>query len=105
MTDEERSLALQLRQTREEQGKTLEQIHRQTGLSFHVLHSLEAGEFTVIEPVYIRLALRSYAENLGLNPTRIAQQFEAVFYEPPPLLPPPPQPRFSLAKLWVNLRP
>jgi cytoskeletal protein RodZ len=68
---EERSVAAQLRRAREEQGKTLEQVHQQTGLSLHVLQSLEAGNFTVVEPVYVRLALRAYAESLGLEADRL----------------------------------
>lgn len=104
--DEESSLARQLRQAREQQRKTLEQVHCHTGLSLRVLQGLEAGEFTVVEPVYVRLALRSYAEHLGLNATGIVQRFDAMFYRPSPLPPAPPRlPGFSLARLagWINL--
>lgn len=104
VVDERNPLAGQLRQTREAQGKTLEQVHQQTGLSLYVLQSLEAGEFTVVEPVYIHLALRAYAENLGLNATSLVRQFEAIGCQPSPLPPPSPLPRFSWARLWASLR-
>lgn len=103
--DEARALACQLRQAREAQGKTLGQVHQQTGISLYVLQSLEAGESTAVEPVYVRLALRAYAENLGLNATSMVRQFEAIGYQPPPLPPTPPTPpRCSWARLWTGRR-
>lgn len=102
---EEKSLACQLRQAREDQEKTLEQVRQQTGISLYVLRSLETGEFTVVEPVYVRLALRAYAENLGLNATSMVRQFEAIGGQPPPFsLTPSPPPRCSWARLWASLR-
>lgn len=83
--DEEKSLACQLRQARADQEETLEQVHQQTGISLHVLRSLEAGQFTVVEPVYVRLALRAYAEHLGLNGNSMVRQLEALGHPPPPL--------------------
>ena len=97
--DEKVKLGWRLRQAREEQDKTLEQIHRHTGLSLYILQNLEAGAFGVVEPVYIRLALRSYAEHLNLNPTSIVQQLEALCSPPPP----PPQVRPAPpARSWVR---
>lgn len=105
VVDEGNPLAGQLRQAREARGKTLEQVHQQTGISLYVLRSLEAGEFAVVEPVYIRLALRAYAENLGLNATCMVRQFAAIGYPPPPLpLTASPPPRFSWARLWTSWR-
>jgi cytoskeletal protein RodZ len=92
---EERSVAAQLRRAREEQEKTLEQAHQQTGLSLHVLQSLEAGDFAVVEPVYVRLALRAYAEYLGLETVRMVQQFDGTCSTPasPPARITPPRKR------------
>lgn len=81
--DEARALACQLQQARADQGKTLEQVHQRTGISVFILQSLEAGEFTVVEPVYVCLALRAYAEHLGLNGNSIVRQFEAIGGQPP----------------------
>lgn len=83
VVDEGKPLAGQLRQAREAQGKTLEQVHQQTGISVYILQSLEAGEFTVVEPVYVCLALRAYAEHLGLNGNSMVRQFEAIGGQPP----------------------
>ncbi len=92
-------LGWQLRQAREEQGKTLEQIHRHTGLSLYILENLEAGAFAVVEPVYIRLALRSYAEHLALSPAALLQQLEALWSPAPPPAQPRPAPR---PRSWVQ---
>lgn len=97
--DDKTKLGWRLRQTREEQGKTLEQVHRHTGLSLYILQNLEAGAFGVVEPVYIRLALRSYAEHLNLNATSTLQQFEALCSPPPPPLQVRPAPP---AHSWVR---
>jgi cytoskeletal protein RodZ len=100
--DEKAKLGWRLRQAREEQGKTLEQVHHHTGLSLYVLQNLEAGAFAVVEPVYVRLALRSYAEHLGLNPAGLLQQLEALWSPPPPpaqVVPAPP-PR-SWVRRWA----
>ncbi len=96
--DGKTTLGWRLRQAREEQGKTLEQVHRHTGLSLYILQNLEAGAFGVVEPVYIRLALRSYAEHLNLNAASTLQQFDALCSPPPP----PPQVRPAPpARSWV----
>jgi len=97
--DEKAKLGWRLRQAREEQGKTLEQVHRHTGLSLHILQHLEAGAFAVVEPVYVRLALRSYAEHLGLSPPALLQQLEALWGPPPPVALPRPAPR---PRSWVQ---
>jgi len=98
--DEAKSLGDQLRQARENQQKTLAQIHQQTGISHYVLQGLESGDFTIIEPVYIRLALRSYAEHLGLNAASIVQQFDRIFYQPSS--PPPPKSVPPQRRSWVR---
>jgi cytoskeletal protein RodZ len=102
--DEKAKSGWRLRQTHEEQGKTLEQIHRHTGLSLYILQNLEAEAFGVVEPVYIRLALRSYAEHLDLNAASLVHQLEALCSPPPP----PPQvrpapPARSWARRWATL--
>lgn len=100
--DGKATLGWRLRQAREEQGKTLEQVHRHTGLSLYILQNLEAGAFAVVELVYIRLALRSYAEHLNLNPAGFVQQLEALCNPPLPLSQtrPAPPPR-SWVRRWA----
>lgn len=92
----EEPVAEKLRQAREQQGKTYEQIQRQTGLSLNVLQAMESGNFKVVEPVYVRMILRAYAEYLGLDGADIVQQYNRQFGAPFPTLKtptptPPPQ--------------
>ncbi|MCC7261105.1 MAG: helix-turn-helix domain-containing protein [Candidatus Latescibacteria bacterium] len=103
--DEKSKFGWRLRQAREEQGKTLEQVHRHTGLSLFILQNLEAGAFAVVEPVYIRLALRSYAEHLGLNPAALVQQLDALWAPPPPPVQarPAPRPHSWMRRLALGL--
>jgi cytoskeleton protein RodZ len=90
----EETIATKLRQAREQQGKTYEQIHRQTGLSLNVLQAVEAGNFKVVEPIYVRMILKAYADHLGLDGAAILNQYNDQFGAPPPPLevPPPPTP-------------
>jgi cytoskeletal protein RodZ len=73
---EEKSLSEKLRAAREQQGKSIEEARRQTGLSSDLLDGLEAGRFDVVEPVYTRMSLRSYAEYLGLEADPLLEQYD-----------------------------
>lgn len=88
----EESIATKLRQAREQQGKTHEQIHRQLGLSLNVLQAVESGNFKVVEPIYIRMILKTYGDHLGLDGDAILKQYNDQFGAPPPPLEVPPQP-------------
>lgn len=96
------TIATRLRQAREQKEKTHEQIHRETGFSLNVLQAVEAGNFKVVEPVYVRLILRAYAEYLGLDGDEIVQQYNDQFGAPlpgmkvPPAPVPPPHPQVVL---------
>lgn len=73
---EEQSLSEKLRAAREQQGKSIEEVRRQTGLSSDLLEGLEAGRFDVVEPVFTRMSLRSYAEHLGLEADPLLEQYD-----------------------------
>lgn len=88
----EESIATKLRQAREQQGKTHEQIHRQIGLSLNVLQAVESGNFKVVEPIYVRMILKAYADHLGLDGAAILKQYNDQFGAPPPTLEVPPAP-------------
>ena len=53
---------------RQARGLDLEEIQEQSGISLSVLQGLETDQFDVVEPVFVRLALKEYAEYLGLDP-------------------------------------
>ncbi|MBI2504611.1 MAG: DUF4115 domain-containing protein [Candidatus Latescibacteria bacterium] len=88
----EETIATKLRQAREQQGKTHEQIHRQIGLSLNVLQAVESGNFKVVEPIYVRMILKAYADYLGLDGSAILKQYNDQFGAPPPALEVPPPP-------------
>jgi cytoskeletal protein RodZ len=90
---EEQSISQQLCQARQQQHKDLEEVHRHTGLSLAVLRGLEGGKFDVVEPVFVRLALRAYAEYLGLNADEVLAQYDRTLG--PPASPAPQAPASS----------
>jgi hypothetical protein len=85
---EKQSLSEQLRRAREQQGRSIEDVYRKTGISHNVLLGLENGRFDVVEPVFVRLALRTYAEDLGLDPNAVVEQYDRT--HGPALAPPAP---------------
>ena len=70
------SLSQQLRRAREERGESLEEIHKQTGISLEVLGGLETDRFDIIEPVYTRMVLAEYAGRLGMDLESTLRQFD-----------------------------
>ena len=82
----------QLRQARETQNLTVQQIAEITKIRTDHLRALEAGNFDVFSaPVYIRGFVRGYATLLKLDVPRIMAALEVElkgsekFSEPPPL--------------------
>lgn len=65
-----------LRETREKRGITLEEISRQTKIQEKYLKHLEEGNFEVFAgDVYVKGALRNYAEAIGLNAAEIVKLY------------------------------
>ena len=102
MSEEEKkqTIAEELSAAREARGIDIDEAQRQSGISIIALQGIEAGEFDVIEPVFVRLALKAYAEFLGLDPepllTRFDQQRSLTPKQPPHpavLLSDPPKPK------------
>ena len=77
MTDQDISLAAQLRRARESRGVSLDQAHLATGISLKVLTGLESDSTELVELVYMRLAMISYADYLGLDVPEIGAVFDA----------------------------
>ena len=80
---EEKSISDQLRQAREERQQTIADMHRLTGVSPNVLQGLEEGDFEVVEAVFMRMGLRTYAEHLGLDANALTQAYDKKFKGPP----------------------
>ena len=74
--EKQQTIAEELSAARQARGLDLEEVQQQTGISLSVLQSIEAGQFDVVEPVFVRLALKSYAEQLDLDPEPLLTRFD-----------------------------
>ena len=85
--EKQQTIAEELSAARQARGLSLEEVQQQSGISLSVLQGIDAGQFDVVEPVFVRLALKSYAEFLGLDPepllTRFDQQQRRTFQPRP----------------------
>ena len=70
------TIAEELSAARQARGSDLEEVQQQTGISLSVLQSIEAGQLDVVEPVFVRLALKAYAEFLDLDPEPLLSRFD-----------------------------
>ena len=71
---------------------TIDDVHLKTGVSMIVLESLEAGNYRRLEPVFMRMGLRTYAQFLNMS-GRIAlaaYDEECGLVQPPDPSSPPP---------------
>ena len=73
---ESKSLSQQLIAARIDKGASLEDVHRATGISPAVLRGFEAEQYGVVEAVFTRLALGTYAAYLGLNEHAVLRAFD-----------------------------
>ena len=68
-----------LRQAREAQGYSLDEMEQFTRIPAHDLASLEAGDFSNFSSsYYVRAYLRTYANTLGLNPREVVDAYRLV---------------------------
>lgn len=74
--EKQRTIAEELSAARQARGLDLEEVHQQSGISLAVLRGIEGGQFDVVEPVFARLALKAYAEHLGLDPEPFLTRFD-----------------------------
>lgn len=66
----------ELKKRRESLNITLEQVSNKTKINIEILKSFEAGDFSVLPYTYVRLFLKTYAEELRLNPDEILKALE-----------------------------
>ncbi|MBS4022390.1 MAG: helix-turn-helix domain-containing protein [Dethiobacter sp.] len=72
----------ELRQAREELNLTLEEISSRTHIAKKYLRAIETGEYRVFPgEVYLKGALRKYAEEVGISPGQIIVWYEATTRE------------------------
>ena len=73
---ESKSLSQQLIAARIDKGASLEDVHRVTCISPSILRGFEAEQYDVVEAVFTRLALGTYAAYLGLNEHAVLRAFD-----------------------------
>ena len=74
--EKQQTIGEELSAARQARGLDLEEIQEQSGISLSVLQGIETDRFDVVEPVFVRLALREYAECLGLDPEPLLSRFD-----------------------------
>lgn len=86
-------VGFELRQARERQGLSLQQISNTTKISLRVLQAIEASDGTRLPaPVFTRSFVRTYATQVGLDPDDVARRYLDQFAPPEaPETPDPPR--------------
>lgn len=105
----------EFKEHREEQDITLEDISEVTKINVRFLQALEEGNFDVLPGTYIRLFLRAYAKEIGIDPDEAIEklkiyqgkisEFKPKLRAPQPE--PPEKPEFgaSPGSAKINLKP
>ena len=65
-----------LKDTRIQRGIELEEIQTRTKINIKFLRAIENGEFDFLPEPYIRLFLKAYSTEIGLDPEKMLVQFE-----------------------------
>ncbi|MGI6707768.1 MAG: helix-turn-helix domain-containing protein [Dethiobacteria bacterium] len=73
-----------LKKARRDNGLSLREISELTKIQVHYLEALEEGDFGKFPgEVYLKGALRNYAEAVGLDPETVLEQYRSLAGEPP----------------------
>lgn len=72
------SLAEELRQEREHRGISLNNISDATKINIRFLRAIERGEFNCIEEPYVRIFLKTYAREVGLDAAPILERYDKI---------------------------
>lgn len=76
----------ELKAHREASGISLEAIFERTRIDLVYLKALESGQFNVLPEVYIQLFLKKYAQEIGLNPHQVLENYKVYKTPLKPLL-------------------
>jgi len=66
----------EFKEHREKQSITLEEISDITKINVSFLRALEEGDFDILPETYIRLFLRAYAKEIGIDPDEAIEKLE-----------------------------
>lgn len=71
-----KEIGFYLRDTREQQSRSLEEVAAQTYIPLRLLRAIDAGQADILpEPVFVQGFIRRYADALGLDGIAIARRF------------------------------
>ncbi|HRS51689.1 MAG TPA: DUF4115 domain-containing protein [Candidatus Marinimicrobia bacterium] len=70
-----------LKQSRESQGLTIEQIASRTKISKEIITAIESGDLRILPKTYMRLFLKAYSQELNLESEAILRNFEELLGE------------------------
>ena len=65
-----------LKSIRLEKEIDLEEIHKRTKISLSALNAIEKGKFDQLPYTYVRLFLRAYSLEIGVDPDETLEEFE-----------------------------
>ena len=68
----------EMRESRERAGLTLQAVHAATRISTDFLNAIEKGNFEFLPKPYIRLFLRTYANEVGMDPQYVLDRYEEI---------------------------
>jgi cytoskeleton protein RodZ len=71
-------LHVELREGRERRGLTLDALHAATRISRDFLDAIERGDFDFLPRTYVRLFLRRYATQVGMDPQYVLDRYEEL---------------------------
>ncbi len=94
-----------LREAREAQNITLEDVAMRLRLMHRQVEAMETDDFESLgQPVFARGFVRNYARLMGLQPETLLARMEGAPAEPTPIAPvEPPMPSFWLTSPWLIL--
>lgn len=67
-----------LKQNRESQGLTVDQISDRTKINKDIISAIEAGDLYILPKTYLRLFLKAYALEIKIDPQEILDNFEEL---------------------------
>jgi len=79
----------ELARQREARGLSIDELSSTIKISTTFIENIESGNFDFLPEVYVRAFIRSYAEEVGLDPEVMLTQFKAAKHPPIPAMTPP----------------
>lgn len=76
MNEDLKNFASDLKHLREKSNLTLQNIYQRTRIDIKFLEAIEEGNFDVIESVYVRAFIKSYANAIGLDPEETIKNYD-----------------------------